>query len=79
MSQIDDKPEVTKLNMLDMQVCVPATFTNAEVEDFANHANLCGTWKGWKIRKQGSKLLAGCDERVSCESRPGFVHIMLDA
>lgn len=71
--------EVTRRGALDMQVCVPEKWKNKNVVEFANTHNLCGTRNGWVIRKQGSKYLAGDKERVACEERKGFVHIMLDA
>lgn len=70
---------VIRRGALDMQVCVPVDWDDAAVKRFADHENLCGTEDGWFIRKQGDKALNGCDERVPCSSRPGFVHIMLDA
>lgn len=71
--------EVTQYGVLDCQVCVPESFTDEEVLAFANAANPCGTSLGWAIRKQGDVGLAGCDERVKCTGREGYVHIMLDA
>lgn len=73
------KPEVTYRGALDMQVCVPKKWKNKEVVEFANTQYLCGTQNGWFIRKQGDEALSGDDERVSCNERKGFVHIMLDA
>lgn len=71
--------EITKRGALDCQVCVPADWTDEQVKSFADRHNLCGTEYGWHIRRQGDEALKGCDERVQCESRPGHVHIMLDA
>lgn len=70
---------VTRQGVLDCQVCVPENWDDKKVLDFANYANPCGTSHGWAIRKQGDETLLGCDERVKCEDRDGFVHIMLDA
>ena len=74
-----NKPQVTKSGALDMQVCVPSSWDDNQVKEFANRENLCGTANGWQIRKQGDKLLVGKNERVKCSARKGFVHIMLDA
>lgn len=71
--------EVTRIGMLDMQVCVPEDWTDEQVKQFADHENLCGTANGWQIRRIGDPALDGAGERVGCESRPGHVHIMLDA
>jgi len=72
-------PEVTKIGFLDMQVCVPADFTDDQVIEFAESKNPCGTEYGWHIRREGSPLLSGSPERNACSKRDGFVHIMLDA
>lgn len=61
-----------------MQVCVPEGWTDVQVEDFANKENYCGTKSGWRIRREGSKLLDGTPERNPCYERKGFVHITLD-
>lgn len=74
-----NKPEVTKRGALDMQVCVPSTWTNEQVKTFADRENLCGTQFGWTIRKKGDPLLRDDPERQPCKQRDGFVHIMLDA
>lgn len=73
------KAEVTKTGALDMQVCVPADWTDQEITAFANANNPCGTTHGWQIRKEGSEHLAGDPERQPCASRTDFVHVMLDA
>jgi hypothetical protein len=71
--------EVTRRGVLSMQVCVPADWDDYAVKRFADRENLCVTSNGWFVRKEGDKALAGSPERVPCEKRPGFVHIMLDA
>lgn len=77
MSPLNDGT-VIKASSLDMQVCVPKDWTDEQVKEFADRANLCGTYGGWFVRKQGSELLAGDDERVQCEQQSDRVHIMLD-
>jgi hypothetical protein len=69
----------TRRGLLDMQVCVPKEWTDAQVETFANADNPCGTSLGWQIRREGSPLLAGKPERVTCSTDADHVHIMLDA
>jgi hypothetical protein len=76
---VSEKPQVLKFGALDMQVCVPANWTDDQVKEFAEQAYPCGTSHGWGIRRQGDEALRGANERVPCASRPGFVHIMLDA
>ena len=72
----EGKPEVTRQGVLDMQVCVPAEWNDRDVELFATAKALGGNWA---IRRQGDRLLAGCDERTPCAEREGFVHMVLDA
>ena len=69
------KPEITRYGILDMQVCVPKDWTDEQVLEFAE-ANNPG---GWQIRREGDPFLNGDPERVPCDEREGFVHIMLDA
>jgi len=72
-------PEVTKHGALDMQVCVPYFWSDEQVKQFAEAEYPCGTQNGWHIRRTGDPALLGLPERVECEGRPDFVHIMLDA
>ena len=73
------KPEIVRTGMFDMQVCVPSKWNDEQVVNFANGQNYCGTSNGWMIRREGDKSLLGCHERIQCETREDFVHIMLDA
>ena len=70
--------QVIRTRLLDMQVCVPTDWTDEQVKTFADTENVAGTSGGWFIRKQGHKRLNGCDERVKCVEREGFVHIILE-
>ncbi|KKW12835.1 MAG: hypothetical protein UY48_C0008G0010 [Candidatus Gottesmanbacteria bacterium GW2011_GWB1_49_7] len=72
-------PTVTRRGILNMQVCVPSSWNNDRITQFANANNPCGTRAGWFIRKKGSPYLSGDPERCPCESRANFVHVMLDA
>lgn len=71
--------QVIRRGALDMQVCVPADWSDEQVKEFANRENLCGTEHGWHIRHQGDTFLKGAPERVQCSDDPNFAHIMLDA
>ena len=71
--------EVTRVGILDMQVCVPEDWTDLQVRRFANDQNPCGTENGWHIRREGDPALQGKPERNPCDYRVGHVHIMLDA
>ena len=76
---MDTRPQVTQYGFLSMQVCVPEDWDDQQVREFAEDDYPCGTTNGWFIRREGDESLAGYHERVACEGRPGFVHIMLDA
>lgn len=73
------QPVVARVGWMDMQVCVPMEWTDAQVVVFAEVANPCGTRSGWSIRREGNPLLGGAGERVLCDDRMGCVHIVLDA
>lgn len=74
-----DGPQVTHMGFLDMQVCVPTDWDDDQVRRFAEQEYPCGTTNGWQIRRTGDEALLGQNERVTCEGREGYVHIMLDA
>lgn len=65
--------------LLDMQVCVPKEWTDAQVLAFAEREYPCGTQSGWQIRREGSESLKGMPERNQCAQSSSRVHIMLDA
>lgn len=71
-------PEVTRATFLSMQVCVPAEWSDMQVEEFAESESPAGTEHGWVIRRQGDPALCGDPERQPCDSREGCVHVMLD-
>lgn len=75
----EPKARVVRKGLLDMQVCVPKTWTDDQIVVFAESENPSGTDDGWVIRKEGSELLAGAPERVECESDKECCHITLDA
>lgn len=74
----NEKPMVTRNTLLSCQVCVPRDWTDKQASDFVNGSNPAGTSNGWLMRRNGDEALAGADERVRCEGRAGFVHIMFD-
>jgi hypothetical protein len=71
------KPEVVRHGLVGMQVCVPADFTDEQVETFANDDTPTGISSRWRVAKHGHDVLAGSDERVTCEQRSGCVHLVL--
>lgn len=71
--------EVTRMGLLDAQVCVPAEWTDEQARAFLEQQYSCGTSHGWQMRHNGHEALGGCSERVQCEQRSGHVHIMFEA
>lgn len=70
-----------------MQVCVPSAWTDDEVTAFANRESPTGISSRWAVRKQADwdKLVSegyaeptGAVERVACQGREGFVHVVLE-
>jgi hypothetical protein len=74
---IEEGPQVTKSSLLDMQVCVPTDWTDAQAEEFANARNPTGIDSRWRLRGEDDRAQAGAPIRVKCQGREGFVHIML--
>lgn len=71
-------PSVTRIGVLDMQVCVPSFWEDSQIVAFANERNPCGTELGWTIRRD-PEFLAGCPVRNPCDDIDDFVHVTLDA
>jgi len=74
---MQNKPEVTREGCLNVQVCVPESWTDQQTEIFVNKEYPCGTSLGWFVRKD-LKLLNGDPERNPCSDKEGYVHIMMD-
>lgn len=70
-------PMVTRVGLVDMQVCVPKEWTDEQAEEFANSASPTGIASQWRMKHTGDESLAGCAERVQCEERSQCVHIAL--
>lgn len=71
------EPQVVRQKLLGIQVCVPKSWTNKKVQDFANRSVPSGTSGGWKVVKKHDN---GDKARVACASkeRDNFVHIILE-
>ena len=72
-------PAIVKHGLLSLQVCVPADWTDAQIVEFANAAQPCGTTLGWSICRAGDPALGGDPERAACLEHDAHVHVMLDA
>lgn len=76
--QVLPEPQVTRETFFSLQVCVPESFTDEQVEEHVNGVHPSGTIRGWRIRKEGEESLKGDPERNPCVERQGCVHIVLD-
>lgn len=74
---MNNAPEITRFGLVTMQVCVPEKFTDEEVEQFANTENPTGISSKWEIVRNGNSILNGTNERVKCQERTNFVHLIL--
>lgn len=70
-------PNVTRCALCHMQVCVPETWTNAQIERYANGERPTGIESRWKVTRVANKAGTLDPERVPCESRKGFIHVVL--
>jgi hypothetical protein len=70
-----EDPQVIQTKGLAMQVCVPASWGDVRIIDFAERKNPCGTEHGWQI-KEGDGLFP---KHVPCIAREGYVHVVLEA
>ncbi len=71
--------EITHYGIFDMQLCVPMGWADEQVLNFAAEKNPSGTETGWQIRREGDPALDGDPERIPCDDRSGFIHLMVDA
>lgn len=78
MGRREQIPEVARIGVLNMQVCVPDDWTDEQILEFAESRNPAGGHMQWEIRQQGSKFLIGADARVACQDKTNFVHVTLD-
>jgi len=74
-----EEPKIILNAGLDMHVCVPDLWSDEKVIAFCEQKNPCGTEGGWGIRRAGDKRLWGMPERNPCDTRDGYVHMVLEA
>jgi len=69
-------PEIVRWSLLNLQVCVPEEYTDAEVIEFADHNHRTGLDHGWRIVR-ADEMTDGSPERNPCSQRKGCVHVLL--
>lgn len=69
------KPEIIRETLMSLQLCIPDTWSDEHIEEFANTAkHVGGEWR-WRIRQEAS----GSDPaRNPCAAQPGHVHLIVD-
>jgi hypothetical protein len=79
-------PQIVRHGALSIQVCVPEEFEDDQILAFGESEQPCGTRAGWHIRQEAEydkstnpNIQKGRHERVACEDRQGYVHLLLDA
>lgn len=83
---VNGSPCVTLFGILHLQVCVPNTWSDEQVEEFANAESPTGLPCRWTIKRQpeydvelaqGRIKESGAHERSACTDRAGFCHLLL--
>lgn len=70
-------PQVLRVSLFAAHVCVPADYTDQQVEEFVNKDSPTGIASKWRICRNGHAFLGEDAERVVCEDRKGCVHMLL--
>jgi hypothetical protein len=73
------RPGVLTVAMYTVLVCVPDTWTDAEITAFTESREPSHQEPGWCIRHAGHPGLRGEPERLPCPCAPGWVRLVLDA
>lgn len=76
--QVEGEAAITNQGIMDLQICVPKTFTDDEATAKANELAPTGIESRWTMKHNGHEDLRGCDERVQCSEFKSHVHIMLE-
>jgi hypothetical protein len=63
---MNKKPEIVRMGMLFIQVCVPENFSDDQVEEFANSEHGTGIKSKWTIDRSQVNVRAKCEEREGC-------------
>lgn len=74
----DTEPQVLKVGLVTMQVCVPSGWTDEQIVEYANQKAMTGLDHGWSIIRNGDAALGSYPERNQCEQRKECVHVLLE-
>lgn len=64
------EPQTVRMHVFSSQVCVPEDYTDQQVLQFVENENPAGTAGGWQIAEN-------VEQRVKCDKREGYVHIVV--
>ncbi len=73
--QIEGQPKVVAIGIFNVQVCVPANYTDEQAIAFAEKEVPAGTSYGWQLADEA--LLNGDPQRNPCKEFSSHVHIQL--
>jgi hypothetical protein len=72
------EPQVLRVTLCYLQVCVPSRWTDTEVESWANRQRPTGISSKWKVTIHKSREGKKWPRYVRCESHPGHAkHVVL--
>jgi len=66
------EPQVLGIKILGMRVCVPSHWSDAEIDEWANRVELCGTERGWSVSKRPEVA------PIVCDADANMKHVVLD-
>jgi hypothetical protein len=70
-------PTICRKKVLSMQLCVPKDWTESKILEFAENRVPCGIESGWYLCKKDDPVLDGAEDRVSCDDRSEYVHVVV--
>lgn len=68
--------EVIRAGLLEIQVCVPKTFTDEQVEEFTNEDNPTGLESRWRIQREVEDNPT-YQIRCQCSQKEDHCHLVL--
>ena len=70
-------PNLVRMSLINLQVCVPKEFTDEQAEEAANQLHPTGISSKWTMREAEDPTQMGAPLRVQCQQHPENVHIMM--
>ena len=79
-----DKPCILKQTVEAIQICIPDSWTDAEIVTYCDAMSLGMSYEfgykslHWTLCHDGHPLLNGLPERCSCDSKENYNHVVLE-